>query len=74
MWAYLLLHLCREVRIFTESGLTDFGKFYSEVSDWKHDSQIFILLIMFNHGIILDFSKYEGKEQLTLEENAINLL
>lgn len=62
--------------MFNQDGLTDLGRFYSEVGDWKHDQNLFIVLCMLKQGLILDSSYLQLKpeKESTLEENAINLV
>lgn len=62
--------------MFDQDGLTEFGRFYSEITDWKHDQNLFIVLCMLRQGLILDSSYLQIKQEkeASLEENAINLV
>jgi hypothetical protein len=60
--------------MFSDKGMTDFGKFYSGISDWRHDQQIFVILVMIQQGLILDFNQLHNSGVSSLEDNAINLV
>jgi hypothetical protein len=51
----------------------DIGSFYSSVKDWAHDQHLFIVILMIQQGIMLDFGQLNNT-QLTVEDNAINLV
>jgi len=74
VWPYLFLNLWKEIRMFSDKGMTDFGKFYSGISDWRHDQQIFVILVMIQQGLILDFNQLHNSGVSSLEDNAINLV
>ena len=73
VWPYAFLHLCKEIHIFHENGLMDIGSFYSSVKDWTHDQHLFIVILMIQQGIMLDFGQLNNTK-LSAEENSINLV
>lgn len=73
VWPYAFLHLCKEIHIFNENGIGDIGSFYSSVKDWAHDQHLFIVILMIQQGILLDFGQL-NTTKLTIEDNSINLV
>lgn len=76
IWPFILSQLCKELNVVNEDGISDMGKFYATVSDWKHDQHLFILLLMFRSGFPLDTKTILGNnaKQVTTKDNAINLI
>lgn len=73
VFPYTILCLLKKLG-FLEGGLkAQVAKFYSEIKDWHHDSDLFTILMMVDRGPLIDFKAITGQEY-TIEQNSINLI
>lgn len=67
------LSLCQDLGFFTNKSIADITSFYAGEKDWIHDEHLFIILLMVQQGILLDFGQLSNSKH-SLESNAINLV
>ena len=73
IYPYIFLHLCKSINIYSGSKCSDIGRFYAGVKDWHHDQHLFLILLMIQQGMLLDFSQVDNTK-LSIEDNSINLV
>lgn len=77
VWPYLMFHLCKEIGVIDQDGLTEMGAFFaSHSSNWLFDQQLIIVTLMLKLGMPVDLTMLAGTQPVPnpIEFNAVNLI